>query len=451
MGRRLPTMPDEGEENPYDLIEIARGRGMDVGPEAQRAAEAEAARRKQMIDAGGALQQFFAGKAGRPGSADAGLEQLRKRADEETTGAFAERKAGALRDVEGAEKQLDRVRSRTIEDTGFEREGVEHEGDNDPGSELSGMARAAVLKLGAKVPETASYAQIKKVAPWLVDQLKSQKREGGNDWGPNDGPYLSLVGQIAGGLAPRDTPLPTEGVSPRALAAGMQRLGARLGGDRSETNRRRLRSKPLEDLTGQMGVMRDLDALGADAPNWDTGLLKNKSDLGLWYGGLDSPQKAAMRSRLKGNLTNYIKSASGLAVTDAERKDLATVMPNENDDEDTLVAKWAEARNMTARQLENRITTSRLSDYNVDEYEELAREKGWWGQVATPASTVPAGTPPTAAIAQAGAGRPAPLSGPTAAPAGGKVQVRRKSDGKLYNVTPEKAQLLIERREAEAQ
>jgi hypothetical protein len=71
---------------------------------------------------------------------------------------------------------------------------------------------------------------------------------------------------------------------------------------------------------------------------------------------IDDPQITAFRAFVRSNLADYVKEISGRAVTDAERRFLATIQPSENDKPETIVAK--------ARQLQEWLSQRRDIDLN---------------------------------------------------------------------------------------
>lgn len=358
--------------------------------EATQAQKQKSARLFQLL---GALNGALAGQNGQ--QLGQYLDQWNAEIKDDTVGKFERGRKQAYEGLgkEAEAAQLDRREvMQGREDKAYGRaQGLEAQ-DDDPNSTISRQYQDLGRELGLdkqmKVPlESLSATQLKPLLDPAAKlyQLKNP-RTSGLQYGPNDAAYLAEVQNQIIGLVPLGTPIDTEGVSPRALQQGGQLLGAGVGRRNTETRSKRLRGKPLEQMNDATAVMKNVDSIGADLPGWDTGLLKNKVDLVKWYAGLDDPQRAAMRTRLGMNLASYIRAISGLSTTEQERKFLEALVPNANDDEDTLLSKLQEFRNESVRMLGNRLQSYKNADYDVEDFDEQAGARGWLEEVATPAT-----------------------------------------------------------------
>lgn len=445
----LPTMPAEGEENPFDITRIAKERfGIDISPQARAAAEAQAKQRQLAAAGSGAVQQFFAGQAGKPGSADQSIEQQREAIDADTTGAFDARRKGVIENVKLGDEQLDRARKQTIEKTNFDNENIENDEETNPTSELSARARDAASKLGLKVGDTTSYRTIKKVAPWLVDKLRIDKPTAGNQWGPADAAYLAQVGQIAQGLSPIDTEVAADGVSPKALQLGGQMLGAARGRTNTQDRFGTLRGAPAEKIRAYENTLNHLDTMKIEVPQkGSTGFIRNKVQRALWFGGMNDPQKAAVKAQLNMLLSQYILDMSGKASNEKEAARLAESVPNADDSAETLADKMEKFQEWTKRNLTNDLDSYELDGYTgAQGHRERAAQRGWLAGAPQAPAVAPEPNGLLGSVRQELFGAPRNAQGakpPAGAqperrqaktPDGRTVQVERGADGRWHEV-----------------
>jgi hypothetical protein len=108
------------------------------------------------------------------------------------------------------------------------------------------------------------------------------------------------------------------------------------GQDYREEKGNRLSDKQTGEIESLDNALSMVDTIEMEKPKFNTGPIKNRAQGALSLVGLEDPEYAAFKARTIDTLSDYVKSKSGLQVTDAERRALAEVVPNSSMDDDTF-------------------------------------------------------------------------------------------------------------------
>ncbi len=408
----LMGAPEEPEDDKYNIhAQILKRFGKDISPEARaKVAEAAASKKKWL-----ALPALVSGIGqAYAGSANPNLKAVTDKAaqiDDETTGQFDRDREQVVKDyVLGQKSAQDQTKFEQDntkfgqQQTVFEQGQAERAEGRDPAAPMADDAREMISWVGNKlgIPPTKleglGVEQLSKhplydkaVELWAKEKM-ANRPVGMGGFGPGDAPFLEHLIGINTGQKPLEIP-PTDGVSPKALAAGVTATGAARGRANTDSRFRTLRGKELEDFQGLTVALGNLDKIGANLPGWDTGFVKNKANRLAWYAGMDSPQRAKINTQLGINLAEYIKSVSGTAASDNERAYLEAIAPNASDDEDTLFAKMEGFQDFLEGKLETTIKADKsVGGYNMDGAMQMAQDRGWLkpaGAFAPPQTAAP--------------------------------------------------------------
>ena len=113
------------------------------------------------------------------------------------------------------------------------------------------------------------------------------------------------------------------------------------GQDYREEKGNRLSDKQTGDVESIDNALYMVDRIESEKPKFNTGPVKARVQGMLGVVGAEDPEFAAFKARTIDTLSDYVKSKSGLQVTDAERKALEQVVPNASMDDDTFMATLA--------------------------------------------------------------------------------------------------------------
>lgn len=145
-----------------------------------------------------------------------------------------------------------------------------------------------------------------------------------------------------GNLSSNDTqkiiPVLAELQRAREAAESRKALAAEKN-DLKKEEKAKLVPKQLEDIASYDKVINAVDNIMADKPNFDTGRLSYGMNKVASWVGLDDAKKSAFKSSLVDQLAGYIKSISGVAVSDNERKFLSQAIPSVNDNDEQFMEK----------------------------------------------------------------------------------------------------------------
>lgn len=108
------------------------------------------------------------------------------------------------------------------------------------------------------------------------------------------------------------------------------------GQDYREEKGNRLSDKQTGEIESLDNALYMVDRIETEKPKFNTGPIKSRVQGALATVGIEDPEFAAFKSRTIDTLSDYVKSKSGLQVTDAERKALEQVVPNAAMDDDTF-------------------------------------------------------------------------------------------------------------------
>ncbi len=110
------------------------------------------------------------------------------------------------------------------------------------------------------------------------------------------------------------------------------------GQDYREEKGDRLSDKQTGEIESLDNALYMVDRIETEKPKFNTGPIKTRAQGALSIVGIEDPEFAAFKARTLDTLSDYVKSKSGLQVTDAERKALEQVVPNASMDDDTFMA-----------------------------------------------------------------------------------------------------------------
>jgi hypothetical protein len=131
----------------------------------------------------------------------------------------------------------------------------------------------------------------------------------------------------------------------------------------------KLSEKQVKDLTAFDEGISLLDNISATKDKFDTGPVSSRQNALAQMFGMDDAQKSAFKADVQSNVANYIKSISGAAVSENERKYLLQNMPNMTDNDATFAAKLKTVRDRLERNRNVFLTNVKKSGKNTKEFE----------------------------------------------------------------------------------
>lgn len=131
--------------------------------------------------------------------------------------------------------------------------------------------------------------------------------------------------------------------------------------DRLDSIKTQATKKPSDAQTKEIGDLRlaisEVDQLLAfkDKYKIDTGPINAQVQRGLKVAGRNDKNYEIFRNRINKQLADYIRSLSGAATTEGERKFLADQMPTDSDNDEQLVAKLQDVKRYAQGRLSERM------------------------------------------------------------------------------------------------
>lgn len=101
----------------------------------------------------------------------------------------------------------------------------------------------------------------------------------------------------------------------------------------------RLSDKQITDITNLDNALDQMGIIESEKKDINTGPIAGRSNSIAKFFGIDDSKVSGFRSSVGSQLADYIKSISGAAVSDNERKFLLDNMPNMNDSDETFLTK----------------------------------------------------------------------------------------------------------------
>lgn len=403
------------------------------------AAEAERQKNSARVVGGsllGGLGDVIAGR--RPD--ESRLQKRRDQIDEDTTGKFDKAKQLLLQDLEASNREEDRQRARVIrgrEDQGYERSEGDILKNRDPNDQRATDAREMIKWASGKIGLPASnldnlgIEQLSKhplydkaAELWEKEKMANRPASMGG-YMPGDADlFKALIHGNLTGEVPKPEELPTANTSPKGLAAGVTASGAMRGRTNAQERFETPRALVQKKLSDVSDVLVGLDDMGHDLPNWNPGLLRNRVDALTWYGGLNDPQKAAVRTRMSLIGDQYRRSITGQAAGEQELARIMRTVPNPDDTNETAAAKLAEFQNYFRGQFGQEVANGRASKFQMGGWEQMGGENGWLDKVEALTEKPAPGSP----VAKG----EAPI-GPT----------RFRANGKTYTIPAEKIEAFM--------
>jgi hypothetical protein len=142
------------------------------------------------------------------------------------------------------------------------------------------------------------------------------------------------------------------------------------GQDYREEKGDRLSDKQTGEIESLDNALYMVDRIETEKPKFNTGPIKSRVQGALSTVGIEDPEFAAFKSRTIDTLSDYVKSKSGLQVTDAERKALEQVVPNASMDDDTFKSTLSVFKERLADIRAKKASTFQKQGKNVKAFEE---------------------------------------------------------------------------------
>lgn len=124
----------------------------------------------------------------------------------------------------------------------------------------------------------------------------------------------------------------------------------------------------LDQVTGGLDEMEELK------PAFDTGPIAGRVMAWRQSFGNDDAKTTAFKAKIGRQLANYVRSMSGLAVTDQERQFLSTLVPSERDQDESFFTKLNDMRDESMRIRSRKLENFRRQGKNPDQF--IEKNKG---------------------------------------------------------------------------
>jgi hypothetical protein len=118
----------------------------------------------------------------------------------------------------------------------------------------------------------------------------------------------------------------------------------------------------LDQALDQMGIIE------VEKGNIDTGPVSSRRNAVAQFFGVDDSQVTSFRARVGSQLADYIKSISGAAVSDNERKFLLQNMPTLGDSDKSFIAKLNMVKDRLRRNRDIYVTNLERKGKNIEEF-----------------------------------------------------------------------------------
>lgn len=141
-----------------------------------------------------------------------------------------------------------------------------------------------------------------------------------------------------------------------------------------KAQQQKLSEKQVKDLTSYDQGIALLSNIEATKSQFDTGPLSSRQNAAAQMFGMDDAQKSAFKADVQSNVAEYIKSISGAAVSDTERKYLLQNMPNMTDNDATFSAKLKKVKDRLERNRDLFLNNVKASGKNTSEFEQEQKD-----------------------------------------------------------------------------
>lgn len=122
----------------------------------------------------------------------------------------------------------------------------------------------------------------------------------------------------------------------------------------------------MDDRATAIGMLR---SIGESIPDFDLGFFQEKADLAKWYGGLNDPQRAALRQRMHQSALSYMSAVEGGRPSDKDRDFYLGLLPGPADSNATAAAKMQSMLRVMEAGYKQRLRRYRSEGYSVEGYE----------------------------------------------------------------------------------
>lgn len=140
---------------------------------------------------------------------------------------------------------------------------------------------------------------------------------------------------------------------------------------KDETKRKEaiLTDKQVSVITNYDNLLSAAKRLREEKGDYNTGWFSNMANGAAQWVNLDDAKKSAFKAEVGSNLADYVRSISGTAASDNERKTLQTLMPSFRDDDDTFMEKLNKFEEKAKEFRNNHVTNMRKLGKNTEEFE----------------------------------------------------------------------------------
>lgn len=284
----------------------------------------------------------------------AGNINLALRAGMMANEAIAQNRGAKVPTNEGALKALEQQAQQPLESFATQVKSKDVLEMQDPNSDISRMARERAKKIIQEMSPGMDLSRFENMSASQLEKLGLFKRPDGMD--PFKMMQLELDKQRL--ELSRQNVLADNARSQEALM------------DRQKKERT-VSDKQLADITNFDQALSTLSNIEGIKKQFDTGPLSGRLNSLAAAFGMDDAKFSAFRAEVGDQLAQYIKSISGAAVSDNERKELLKNLPSVNDNDKTFLSKLKMTKDRLERNQRIYLENLNKRGKDVEEFQKI--------------------------------------------------------------------------------